>query len=88
MMPCLGAHFLGPCTICMWAPGHRGELRSTFNLADEILGDCPLWCCCGACANCQETRELKQRNVTDFTFYSSSVEARKMQGAEAEGMAA
>lgn len=51
---------LGGCP-CLYAAPHRGEFRKKYDLVEEP-NDCLATWCCGACATCQERRELNQRS--------------------------
>ncbi|KAK2978426.1 hypothetical protein RJ640_002699 [Escallonia rubra] len=48
---------------CMYSCFYRSKMRSLYMLPENPCGDCLVYCCCEACALCQEYRELKHGSV-------------------------
>merc|ERR1711998_43059 len=69
---CLLANFCTLCTVCCIAPGRRKTIRDKLALDEAPCSDCITWVCCPTCANCQEARELKLRNINSRTDFDSS----------------
>merc|ERR1712196_183789 len=65
MKPCLLAVCCVPCHLCMYAPNRRNEIRRALSLEENgcMESACLSWFCCSPCANCQESNELKKRNI-------------------------
>merc|ERR1712196_175093 len=62
LMPAVLFNCCPLCTVCLWAPARRKQLRTDLGgLPEEPFGDCLFWCLCTSCANCQEARELKKQ---------------------------
>lgn len=57
------AGFLIPCV----AAGNRSTIRQIYGLPAQPCDDCCTYCFCGACALCQESRELKSRGANSVT---------------------
>merc|ERR1711959_183755 len=64
VMGCLKLSCCTLCTACCIAPGRRTQWREHLQLEEECFGDCATWILCGGLANCQEYRELVNRNIT------------------------
>lgn len=47
--------------VCIGGAINRGKIRDHFGIEGGFVGDCFTWWCCGACAGCQEYREVKRR---------------------------
>ncbi|CAF4044506.1 unnamed protein product [Rotaria sp. Silwood1] len=60
---CVGYCCLSGCYLCcLLHKPRRQALRYTYNL-EESPSDLLATCCCSACANCQEAREMRERGV-------------------------
>ncbi|CAF3096056.1 unnamed protein product [Rotaria socialis] len=46
---------------CLMHTVKRGQLRTKYNLEEDVCADCLMTCCCPPCAICQEAREIKVR---------------------------
>ncbi len=61
---CCGYSLLSSCYLCcILHSSKRGALRQKYGLREEPCGDCPVTCCCGPCALCQEARFLQRRGI-------------------------
>ena len=89
LMPAVLFNCCPLCTVCLWAPARRKQLRTDLGgLPEEPFGDCLFWCLCTSCANCQEARELKKRQITSNMEYKASASSTAAAANEAAGVAA
>ena len=58
---CVTYALVSPCCLqCLWHKPQRVQLRTDHGLEEEP-NDLIATCCCSACANCQEAREMNLR---------------------------
>lgn len=61
---CIGYACLSACYLCcILHKPKREQLRAAYNLI-QTPSDLIATCCCSACANCQEAREMKLRGLS------------------------
>ncbi len=64
---CVGYFCLSGCYLCcLLHKPKRQTLRGAYNLVEDP-SDFLATCCCSACANCQEAREMQMRGLFDYS---------------------
>lgn len=58
---CLVAYCCPFLLCCIGAAVNRGKIRDKYIIGGSFCEDCMLHCFCGACAACQEYREVNDR---------------------------
>ncbi|XWS39956.1 hypothetical protein CRYUN_Cryun18bG0098900 [Craigia yunnanensis] len=62
---------------CFYSCFYRSKLRGQYDLHEEPCTDCLVHFCCGACALCQEYRELKNRGFDMGIGWEANMDRQK-----------